>query len=147
MPRLPNNLGAILILATGVFGMGFLAAPEVKVVEKTNMDIKVVRVPDTRVITKTKTVTEDLPSVCKKVTKLNEEYQDLLDRQAANLSVGPGLISEARIAIYSQDFPATTKVIEGFDEMKATNFELIDLLHTAKKHLQGAIDDCEAAQK
>ena len=142
-----GSRGGALILAAGIFGLGWLSAPDVRVEEKTNLDVKVVRVPDTHVITKTKTVTKDLPSVCKEVTNLNMEYQALLDQQAANLSVGPGLISDARIAIYSQDFPATTVVTEKFDEMKVKNFELIDLLHSAKQHLQIAIDDCEAAQK
>jgi hypothetical protein len=140
--------GGTIILAVGIFGIGYLAAPEARTV--TEKETKVVTVqlpPKTRTVTETQVVTEPLPTSCAALVREAELLDAASAAYSKALSPALGAIGDGRLAIATDDIVGTNESIETLSDVSVEIATQTRVLVEAQERLADALAQCKADSK
>lgn len=139
----------MFILAVGIFGVGYLSAPEaVTVTEKETKVVTVQLPPKTRTVEKVEVRREPLaPSCLKFLQGIETYYSKVIEYNSEFSRVGPRAISEARKAIAGGDMVGTIQPLEDLSKLSFGTSNAASELLGLKSDLDLMSEQCKVDTK
>lgn len=139
----------MFILAVGIFGVGYLAAPEAVTVTEKDTKVVTVQLPaKTEVVERVEVQRQPLAASCLAFLEGNKAYYLAVTEYAGEMSrVGPSAISEGRKALAGGSITGTIKPLEELNDLSFATGEVASKLLSLESDLDLLARECEADTK